>query len=391
MATTIHDNALYSEPGLFAQGVVAGEFAFVAQDGRRSDNAPADKSVSDQVRQSLENLSMALKSAGMDLEDIIDLMVYLPDYADAQRATEILDLAIGGNTSAPPATTLVGIAGLDGGCRVRMDAIATASRDREHFRLSELPLAYASRCHGVRAGNFVFLSGVDAADTPGIVQPPATIQRQTTEALGRIDAILRQQHLSLRDLCRTFMFMPSTDYRPGYGEARRAVYAGIFSQDEFPPNSGIYIRDLGKDILLRSVAIAYRGEKQIIASPKVRRTSGSFSQSARAGDWLFIAGQDAVGFQREVLAEGNLAAQTEITLRHVLYIVEEAGGSINDVVKTTVYLTAGQDRSKFVEAYRNFFKRHATALPAGLSLEVVELSPGCLVEIDAVAYLPRRR
>jgi 2-iminobutanoate/2-iminopropanoate deaminase len=391
MTISIHDKTLYSEPGLFAQGVIAGEFAYVAQDARRLDEATTDKSVSEQVRQNLENLSTALKSAGMGLEDIINLMVYLPDYADARLAAEILDKAVGTNTSTQPATTLVGVAGLDGGCRVRMDAIATSSRDREHFRISDLPLAYGSRCHGVRAGNFVFLSGVDAANRSAIVSPPATIQRQTTEALGRVDAILRQQNLSLSDLCRTFMFMPSTDYRPGYGEARRAVYAGIFSHDEFPPNSGIYIRDIGKDILLRSVAMAYRGEKQIVASPRVRKTPGSFSQSVRVGDWLIIAGQDAVGFQREVLAEGNLAAQTEITLRHVLYIVEEAGGTLDDVVKTTVYLTEGQDRSKFAEAYRSFFNRHATALPAGLSLEVVELSPGCLVEIDAVAYLPRRR
>ncbi|MDH3443878.1 MAG: RidA family protein, partial [Deltaproteobacteria bacterium] len=124
-----------------------------------------------------------------------------------------------------------------------------------------------------------------------------------------------------------------------------------------------------------------------VASTKVRKTPGSFSQSVRVGDWLLIAGQDAVGFQRETLAEGDLAGQTEITLRHVQFIVEEAGGNLDDVVKTTVYLLSGQDRNKFAEAYRNFFKLHATTLPAGLSLEVRELAPGCLVEIDAVAYL----
>jgi 2-iminobutanoate/2-iminopropanoate deaminase len=268
-----------------------------------------------------------------------------------------------------------------------MDAIATSARDRQYFRLPELPLARASRCHGVRAGNFVFLSGVDAADADGRISPPIAIQTQTV--LGRINDILGRQDLSLRDLCRTFMFMPSTDYRPGYGEARRAVYAGIFSADAFPPNSGIYIRDLGKDILLRSAAIAYRGEKQVVASPKVRTTPGSFSQSVRVGDWLLIAGQDAVGFQREVLAEGHLAGQTEITLRHVQHIVEEGGGTLDDVVKTTVYLTAGQKRNEFASAYRNFFKQRATTLPAGLTVEVVELAPGCLVEIDAVAYFGR--
>jgi 2-iminobutanoate/2-iminopropanoate deaminase len=188
------------------------------------------------------------------------------------------------------------------------------------------------------------------------------------------------------------MFMPSTEYRPGYGETRKEVYKGIFSEDEFPPNSGIYIQDLGPNILLRSVAIAYRGQKTIVTSPRVRRAPGSFSQSVRVDDWLLLAGQDAVGFNREVEADGSLAGQTEVTLRHTKDIVEAAGGNLDDIVKTTVYLIAGQDRAEFANAYEKFFKTHGrgSTMPAGLTVEVRELSPRCLVEIDAVAFLHGR-
>jgi 2-iminobutanoate/2-iminopropanoate deaminase len=110
------------------------------------------------------------------------------------------------------------------------------------------------------------------------------------------------------------------------------------------------------------------------------------------GDWLLLAGQDAVGFNREVKAEGDLAGQTEVTLQHTKDIVEEAGGTLDDIVKTTIYLVAGKDRSKFAAAYTKFFNRcrRASEMPAGLTVEVRELAPGCLVDIDAVAYLPRR-
>jgi 2-iminobutanoate/2-iminopropanoate deaminase len=135
--------------------------------------------------------------------------------------------------------------------------------------------------------------------------------------------------------------------------------------------------------------MAYRGTKSIVASPKVRKAPGSFSQSIRVGDWLLLAGQDAVGFNREVEAEGDLAGQTEATLRHVKDILEEAGGTLDDVVKTTVYLIPGQDHSRFADAYRQFFnrQRRSSEMPAGLTVEVGELSPRCLVEIDAVAFL----
>ena len=389
MARMVHSRLLFSEEMLFAQGIRAGEFAFTAQDGREPSGQLNETSAQDQALRTVENLELALKNMELDLGNVVSLMVYLPEYSDAAQVAQVLEASLGKNAESYPATTLVGVAGLEGGCRVRIDAVATSSRDREAFRLMDLPLALGSRCHGARVGNFFFLSGVDAAAGEGHARSPATIQAQTPEILSRINKILNTQGLSLADLCRTFMFMPSTDYRPGYGEARKKVYKGIFAEDEFPPNSGIYIRDLGPDILLRSVAVAYRGAKTVVASPKVRKAPGSFSQSVRVGDWLLLAGQDAVGFNREVEAEGDLVGQTEVTLQHTKDIVEEAGGTLDDIVKTTVYLIAGQDRSSFAATYTNFFNRYgrSSRMPAGLTAEVRELSPRCLVEIDAVAYL----
>jgi 2-iminobutanoate/2-iminopropanoate deaminase len=389
MATTVHSQLLFSEEMLFSQGIGVGEFVFSAQDARRSNGELNETSAQDQALRTVENLELALKTAELDLGNVVSLMIYLPEYSDASQVAQVLEASFGKSPESYPATTLVGVAGLEGGCRVGMDAIATSSRDREAFHLTDLSLALGSRCHGVRVGNFFFLSGVDAADGDGNVVSATTIQLQTTEVLGRINRILNAQGLSLGDLCRKFMLMLSTDYRPGYGEARKRVYRDIFAEDEFPPNSGIYIRDLGPDILLRSMAIAYRGAKTVVASPKVRKAPGSFSQSVRVGDWLLLAGQDAVGFNREVEAESDLAGQTEVTLQHTKDILEEAGGTLDNIVKTTVYLVAGQERSRFAAAYRNFFNRYSRSsrMPAGLTVEVRELSPRCLVEIDAVAHL----
>ncbi len=137
------------------------------------------------------------------------------------------------------------------------------------------------------------------------------------------------------------------------------------------------------------MAIAYRGEQKIITSPKVRLAPGSFSQSVRAGDWLGLAGQDAVTFDRVVECEGRLCGQTEATLRHSKDIVEAAGGTLDDIVKTTIYLTEASNREESAAAYRKFFAAHSRSktMPAGLTVEVQELSPRCLVEIDSVAFL----
>ena len=392
MFSTINSQQLFLEDTLFAQGAVAGEFVFLAQDCRSSNGQVGDTSAEGQARRTIDNLAIGLQAAGLDFANIVSLMVYLPNYANAAEVAAIVAAAFSKKSKNAPAITLVGVAGLEAGCRVRMDAIATTSQDHESFSHKDLPLAEGSLCHGVRVGDFVFLAGVDATDGHGKSGLPVTLQAQTTETLNRIRKLLGMQRLSLGDLCRTFMFMPGTEYRPGYGEARKAIYNGIFSDDESPPNSGIYIPTLGPHVLLRSVAMAYRGRKTVIASPKVRKAPGSFSQSMRVGDWLLIAGQDAVGFNREVEAEDSFEGQIEATMRHFKDIVEEAGGTLDSVVKTTVYLVAGQDRVRFAKAYSDFFRRylHSSRMPAGLTMEVQELSPRCLVEIDGVALLPGR-
>lgn len=388
MFSVIDSQQLFSEKDLFAQGALAGEFVFLAQDARGVDGRLLDSTARGQAHAALANLTIGLKAVGLDFSAIVSLMVYLPRYAGAEEVSEALAAAFHDSKN-PPAITLIGVAGLDGGCQVRMDAIATTRADRESICLQDLPLAQGALCHGMRVGNFVFLSGVDATDGRGNSAPAPTIEAQTTETLQRIKKILATQNLGLGDLCRTFMFMPGTRYRPGYGEARKVIYHGVFAEDEFPPNSGIYIPTLGANVLLRSVAVASRGAKTIIASPKVRKAPGSFSQSVRVGNWLLIAGQDAVGFNREVENEGSFEGQIEATLRHLKDIVEEAGATLDDVVKTTTYLIAGQDRARFAKTYREFFQRslRSSTMPAGLTMEVQELSPRCLVEIDAVALL----
>lgn len=386
---SLHLNESFTEAQLFSQGVEAGALVFLSADGRNG-AGELDPTVEMQTYRAIGRLGALLKTADLALNHLVSLTLLLPNYADAPAVADILRDTFQDRNQAP-AITLVGVCDLEGNCRVRLDAVATSNPNRKTILLADLPLPLGAQVHGVRLGEFVFLSGMDATDGQGGLSSPTTIQTQTTEVLTRIKRILSGQQLGLGNLCRTFMFMPGTQHRPGYGEARKKVYEGIFKEDEFPPNSGIYINSLGENILLRSVAIAYGGKIEIVTSDKVRKAPGSFSQSVRVGDWLLLAGQDAVGFNREVKAEGSLAGQTEATLQHTKDIVEAAGGSLDDIVKTTIYLTEGTNRAEFADAYRKFFTAHTKTgiMPAGLTVTVQELSPRCVVEIDSVAYLAR--
>ena len=150
MTDVVRSQELFAEDPLFSQGIRAGELTFLAQDGRGPDGSLGGASdAQGQARRSLENLGIALKALGHGLEDLVSLTVLLPDYGDAREVASVLDAAFPNPKKAYPATTFLGVMGLEGGCRVRLDAVAASSPEREQILVPDVPFALGNRCHGV--------------------------------------------------------------------------------------------------------------------------------------------------------------------------------------------------------------------------------------------------
>jgi 2-iminobutanoate/2-iminopropanoate deaminase len=149
---------------------------------------------------------------------------------------------------------------------------------------------------------------------------------------------------------------------------------------------------LGDGVAHRSYAVATRGTRQYVESDFARKVPRIFAQSVRVGDWLFIAGQDAVDVANRTLFVGDLRQQTEQCVRQLEFIVKAAGGTLDNIVKTTVYLMDGTDRQVFLDAYIEQFRRRLKTpwMPAGLTMDLDAMRTDCLVEIDAVAWLGSR-
>jgi enamine deaminase RidA (YjgF/YER057c/UK114 family) len=108
-----------------------------------------------------------------------------------------------------------------------------------------------------------------------------------------------------------------------------------------------------------------------------------FAQATVAGGFMFVC---CVGCDRDGrLAVGDVRAQTQQALDNIRALIEEAGGTMDDVVKCTVYVTDRADWQPMNEVY---FKNFTRDPPHRVSCIVSGLgSPECLVEIDATAYL----
>lgn len=126
-------------------------------------------------------------------------------------------------------------------------------------------------------------------------------------------------------------------------------------------------------------------EKTVIRTDKAPAPfqGAPYSQAIRVGDFVFVAGQ--LGLKPgDTAVEGDVATQTEQALRNLTAILEEAGTSLANLVKTTVFL---QNLGDFA-AMNDVYARHAGERPPARStFEVAKLPSGALVEIEAIAHL----
>jgi 2-iminobutanoate/2-iminopropanoate deaminase len=108
-----------------------------------------------------------------------------------------------------------------------------------------------------------------------------------------------------------------------------------------------------------------------------------YNQAIRVGDLVFVAGQ--LGLKPgDTAVEGDIAQQTEQVLRNLGAILQEAGSSLENLVKTTVYLVDLGDFAAMNEVYA----RHVGERPpARATIGISQLPSGALVEIEAVAHV----
>ena len=127
-------------------------------------------------------------------------------------------------------------------------------------------------------------------------------------------------------------------------------------------------------------------EKEIVRTERAPAPFGGapYNQAVRVGDLVFVAGQLGVVPEQGEMAGSTIAEQTEQVMANLGAILEEAGSSLDRLVKTTVFLTNLDDFAGMNEVYA----RHVgDRPPARSTVEVGRLPSGALVEIEAIAHL----
>ena len=121
--------------------------------------------------------------------------------------------------------------------------------------------------------------------------------------------------------------------------------------------------------------------KQIISTPNAPQAIGPYSQAVEANGFVFVSGQIPIVPATGQIPEG-IEAQTEQVMRNIGAILEAAGLTYSNVVKTTVLLKSIADFTTMNGIYAKYF---TTDCPARAAFEVSALPKGALIEVEVIA------
>ena len=122
--------------------------------------------------------------------------------------------------------------------------------------------------------------------------------------------------------------------------------------------------------------------KQVISTSKAPAAIGPYSQAIQVGNLLYASGQIPIDPSTGSIVDGGIKEQTRQSLLNIQAILEEAGLSFANVVKTTVFLADINDFADMNGVYAEFFSE---PYPARSAVAVKSLPKGALVEIEVVA------
>ena len=122
--------------------------------------------------------------------------------------------------------------------------------------------------------------------------------------------------------------------------------------------------------------------KKIIATTNAPAAIGPYSQAIDCGDFVFLSGQIPLVPETGLVAKGGLEAQAHQMFANIQAVLAEAGMSLSNVVKTTVFMTDLSQFAAFNAIYAEYFK---APYPARSCVEVSALPKGVLVECELIA------
>jgi len=344
-------------------GVDAGDYVYVSGQGPRLTDGSLPASFPDQVRQSLESVRLVVEKAGLTMDHVVYVQVYLEDI---NHYTELNEVFARYFTKDPPARAVLGVARLP---EPPVQITAVAVHDLRGKQSVSVPKWTPSKAYsaGMLTYDRLFVSTMPGSDpTNGTVpQSPAA---QVDMALDRMSAVLQAAGLTNANMVFVNPYLTSEVPMRIMNEH----YARRFEFGNTPGRATIEVSSLpeGAHIAYTGVAVRDLSKRRAIR-PKNMPPSPTASPCVFAGETLFCSAKSGFipGPNGGVYAAAT-SDQTRQTMRNLLDNLEEADMNFDQVVFTTIYLDDLSDTPLFAKVYKKYF---SGVLPAQTTVQQLPL------------------
>lgn len=365
--------------GLYHKAIRAGNTIYasgqVPWDADGNVVGPGDIEV--QRRRVLDNLRTVVEAGGGTLAGVVSTTTYMTNALYRPQVNALRqEYGLTGATN----TSLV-VAGLvDPRFTLEVSGVAVVDTPTQRIVPDDVHDVSGRYAHAIRAGNTIYVAGQVALDPQGNLVGPGDIDAQATQAYENLRRVLAAAGATFDSIVKVTTYITNVLYRPALTRVRGRI--------GFPdkPSTLIVIPSLAlPEFLIEIEAIAVVDTPlEIFNPPTVHDVTGRYAHAARAGDTIYVAGQVAVDRESNLVGRGDVAVQAGQVDRNLALVLEAAGASLDDVVRTTTYLTNMADRPAVNEVRKQFgLTRTANSTLAITSLAGAEY----LLEVDAIAVV----
>ncbi|MGA2814073.1 MAG: RidA family protein [Candidatus Acidiferrum sp.] len=356
-----------SPPGsdaLGSPGIDAGDYVYVSGQGPRRPDGSAPSGFADQVRQALENVRTVVEAAGLTMEHVVYIQVYLDDMSHYQALDQAFTEYF---PKLPPARGVLGVARLP---EPSVEINAVAVRDLTGKQAVEVSGLKPSKAYsaGMLTHDRLFVSTMLGSD-PVSGNVPANPAAQVDFALDRLKLVVEAAGLSLDNMVFVNPYLTSEIPMRIMNEH----YARRFEFGNTPGRATIEVSSLpeGASIAYTGVAVRDLAQRHAIR-PKNMPPSPTASPCVFAGDTLYCSAKSGFipGPNGGVFA-ASTSDQVRQTMRNLLDNLEEAGMKFDQVVSTTIYLDDLSESAAFGKVYRKYF---SGVLPAQTIVQQIQPS-----------------
>ncbi|MBS1840873.1 MAG: RidA family protein [Acidobacteria bacterium] len=350
-----------SANNLNSPGILADGYLYISGQGPRRTDGTLPPDTPAQIRQALDNVKAVVEAAGLTLDHVVYLQVYLEDIRASGQVDKVFAEYF---SNSSPARAILGVARVP---EPPLEITAVAVQDLTGLKPVYVPGENFEKGYApaVLTHDRLFVSAAQGKD-PATGKIPDDPGAQVNFALDRLKSVVESAGLKLANM--VFVNPYLTHEIPMH--TMNVEYARRFEFGNTPGRATIQVSSLPGGVRIAYTGVAVRDlSRRHAIRPKNMPPSPTASPCVFAGDTLYCSAKSGfIPGPYDGVYAATTSSQTHQTMRNQLDNLEEAGMRFDQVVFTTVYLDDLSDAPQFERVYRKYF---AAIPPARVNVQQI--------------------